>query len=87
MNQRPCRTSIYKTFLSFELWTNAHQIGKSITLHDSKHRDLRFFNGVKWCNPELVILEFETFKETRAVNPALHGIDVKIRHLGTYHPE
>lgn len=40
------------------------------TLQDSKVRDLRFFNGFRWRNPEFDTREFETFRETNPVNPA-----------------
>lgn len=42
----------------------------AVTLQDSNDSDLKFFKGVKCCKPSLVILEFDTFRDTKAVNPA-----------------
>lgn len=42
----------------------------AVTLQPSKVRDFKFLSSFKWRSPELVIREFETFKETNPVSPA-----------------
>lgn len=43
----------------------------AVTLQDSKVSDIKFLSGFRCCRPELVTREFETFKETSWVNPAI----------------
>lgn len=45
-------------------------ISDAVTLQDSKVSERRFFKGFKYCNPSLVMREFETFSDTNAVKPA-----------------
>lgn len=45
-------------------------ISAAVTLQDSRDNERKFFKGIKYCNPAFVIREFETFKDTNAVNPA-----------------
>lgn len=45
-------------------------ISDAVTLQDSKVSERRFFKGFKYCNPSLVMREFETFSDTKAVKPA-----------------
>ncbi|KAG5594034.1 hypothetical protein H5410_035266 [Solanum commersonii] len=42
----------------------------AVTPQYSRYRECKFLRGFRCCKPSLVILEFETFKETNDVNPA-----------------
>lgn len=50
----------------------------AVTLQPSNVSDFKFFRVFKWRNPELVIREFETFKETNPVKPAFTQKGVRI---------
>lgn len=45
-------------------------ISGAVTLQDSNVNERKFFKGFKCCSPSFVIREFETFKDTNAINPA-----------------
>uniref|UniRef100_A0A2P2MLH9 Uncharacterized protein n=1 Tax=Rhizophora mucronata TaxID=61149 RepID=A0A2P2MLH9_RHIMU len=51
----------------------------AVTLQDSRVRDFKFFNVFKCRKPELVIREFETFKETSPVNPEINSNVLSVR--------
>jgi len=44
-------------------------ISAAVTLQDSSDNERKFFKDIKYCNPSFVIREFETFRDTNAVNP------------------
>lgn len=45
-------------------------ISNAVTLQYSKSNERKFFRGFRYCNPSLVIQEFETFRHTNNVSPA-----------------
>lgn len=49
-------------------------ISFAVTLHESNVSDFRFFSGLRYCNPAPVMREFEAFKETNCVIPALKKV-------------
>lgn len=56
-------------------------ISFAVTLVDSKLNDFNFFRLVKCFNPALVILELETFKDTKFVNSAFQKFKVQSSYL------
>jgi hypothetical protein len=50
----------------------------AVTLQPSNVSDFKFFRVFKWRTPELVIREFETFKETNPIKPAFTRKGVRI---------